>query len=67
MILLIVAFYIPAKALSMIPTKAQNLSELIISGIEEFMVTVTGEEGLVRSKRTTNYSSRLRKPPRAKS
>jgi F-type H+-transporting ATPase subunit a len=45
MILLIVAFYIPAKALSMIPTKAQNLSELIISGIEEFMVTVTGEEG----------------------
>jgi F-type H+-transporting ATPase subunit a len=45
MILLIVAFYIPAKALSMIPTKSQNLSELIISGIEEFMVTVTGEEG----------------------
>lgn len=45
MILLVVAFYIPAKALSMIPSKAQNLSELIISGIEEFMVTVTGEEG----------------------
>jgi F-type H+-transporting ATPase subunit a len=45
MILLIIVFYIPGKALSMIPTKAQNLSELIISGIEEFMVTVTGEEG----------------------
>jgi F-type H+-transporting ATPase subunit a len=45
MILLIIIFYIPGKALSMIPTKAQNLSELIISGIEEFMVSVTGEEG----------------------
>jgi F-type H+-transporting ATPase subunit a len=45
MILLIIVFYIPGKALSMIPTKAQNLSELIISGIEEFMVSVTGEEG----------------------
>lgn len=45
MILLIIILYIPGKALSMIPTKAQNLSELIISGIEEFMVSVTGEEG----------------------
>ncbi|QTA84081.1 F0F1 ATP synthase subunit A [Desulfonema magnum] len=44
-ILLIILFYIPAKALSMIPTKGQNVSEILISGLEEFMVTITGEEG----------------------
>jgi len=33
------------KGISMIPTKAQNVSELVVSGIEEFMVTITGEEG----------------------
>jgi F-type H+-transporting ATPase subunit a len=34
-----------AKGLSMVPTKAQNVSELIVSGMEEFMVDITGEEG----------------------
>jgi F-type H+-transporting ATPase subunit a len=29
----------------MIPTKMQNFFELIVSGIEEFMVDITGEEG----------------------
>ncbi len=33
------------KGISMIPTKAQNVFELIISGMEDFMVEVTGEEG----------------------
>lgn len=43
--LLIVFGYMPAKAMSMVPGKVQNLLEIIISGIEDFMVTVTGEEG----------------------
>ena len=34
-----------AKGISMVPTKAQNVSELIVSGMEEFMVDITGEEG----------------------
>lgn len=34
-----------AKSISMIPSKGQNFFEVIISGIEEFMVDVTGEEG----------------------
>jgi F-type H+-transporting ATPase subunit a len=29
----------------LIPTKAQNFFEIIISGMEEFMVDITGEEG----------------------
>ena len=34
-----------AKSIQMVPTKAQNVSELIVSGMEEFMVDITGEEG----------------------
>lgn len=34
-----------AKHISIVPTKIQNLLEVIISGIEDFMITVTGEEG----------------------
>ena len=45
MVLLIVFCYMPMKAMTMVPTKAQNLLEVIISSIEEFMITVTGEEG----------------------
>ena len=45
MILLIVFGYMPVKAMSMVPGRVQNLLEVIISSIEEFMVTVTGEEG----------------------
>ena len=37
--------YIAAKSVRMIPGKAQNLIEIIVSWIEEFMVDITGEEG----------------------
>jgi len=33
------------KTISMVPGKAQNLFEIIVSGIEEFMVETIGEEG----------------------
>ena len=36
---------IAAKSVSLIPGKAQNVFEVIISGIENFMIDVTGEEG----------------------
>jgi len=45
MVALIILGLIATRGVSMIPTKAQNFFEVIISGIEEFMVTVTGEEG----------------------
>lgn len=45
MILLVGLGYIAAKGVGMIPTKAQNVFEVIISGIEDFMVDITGEEG----------------------
>lgn len=43
--LLIVLGALAAKGIKMVPTKAQNVSELIVSGMEEFMVDITGEEG----------------------
>jgi F-type H+-transporting ATPase subunit a len=45
MILLIVLGVIGAKGISMVPTKGQNLFEIIVGGIEEFIVDVAGEEG----------------------
>ncbi len=45
MILLISVGFLASKSVSMIPGKMQNLFELIISGIEEFMVDTIGEEG----------------------
>ncbi len=45
MVLLILVGYLAARNISMVPTKMQNLFEMIVSGIEEFMVDVTGEEG----------------------
>jgi len=45
MALLIGVSYIAVKNLSMIPAGGQNLFEIIISGMEEFMVDVAGEEG----------------------
>jgi F-type H+-transporting ATPase subunit a len=36
---------IAAKGIKMIPTKGQNFFEIIVKGIEDFMVDVTGEEG----------------------
>lgn len=45
MILLLSLGYLGAKSVSLIPGKMQNVFEILISGIEEFMVDVTGEEG----------------------
>jgi F-type H+-transporting ATPase subunit a len=33
------------KKISMVPTGAQNVFELIVGGLEDFMVDITGEEG----------------------
>jgi F-type H+-transporting ATPase subunit a len=43
--LLIVFCYMPVKAMTMVPSKVQNFLEIAVSGLEEFMVGVTGEEG----------------------
>lgn len=45
MIILIVLGFIAAKSASLVPTKVQNVMEIIISGIEEFTIDITGEEG----------------------
>ena len=45
MTVLIVLGALAAKGISMVPNKMQNLFEVVISGLEEFMVDVTGEEG----------------------
>jgi len=45
MLFLILMGAAAAKSVSMVPTKMQNFFELIVSGIEEFMVDITGEEG----------------------
>lgn len=45
MALLIGLGALAAKGIQMVPTKAQNVSELVVSGMEEFMVGITGEEG----------------------
>jgi F-type H+-transporting ATPase subunit a len=45
MLFLIVVGAIGAKSITMIPGKTQNFFEVLISGIEEFMVDITGEEG----------------------
>ncbi|MBW1739640.1 MAG: F0F1 ATP synthase subunit A [Deltaproteobacteria bacterium] len=45
MLLLIVLAYLATRGISMIPTKGQNVFELVIGGMEEFIVDITGEEG----------------------
>jgi len=45
MALLVLTSMIAVRSLKMIPTKGQNLMEVIVSGLEDFMITVTGEEG----------------------
>jgi F-type H+-transporting ATPase subunit a len=45
MIFMIVCGVLAAKGVKLIPGKFQNLVEVIISGIEEFMVDTIGEEG----------------------
>jgi F-type H+-transporting ATPase subunit a len=42
---LIICGTIAAKGLSLVPGKMQNFFEIIISGIEDFMIDVIGEEG----------------------
>ncbi|QTA77881.1 ATP synthase, subunit alpha (ATP synthase F0 sector subunit a) [Desulfonema limicola] len=43
--LLIIAGILASKGVALVPSKMQNLFEIIISGIEDFMVEITGEEG----------------------
>lgn len=45
MIILIVLGWLGGKSVSMVPKTIQNIFELVISGLEEFMVGITGEEG----------------------
>ena len=44
MAILIIAGALATKTIALIPGKAQNLFEVIVSGIEEFMVETAGEE-----------------------
>ena len=45
-ILLLIGFAtLATRNIDMIPSKAQNFFELVISGMEDFMVDLTGEEG----------------------
>lgn len=45
MVTLIVLSAMAAKTITLIPTKMQNFFEVVISGMEDFMVEITGEEG----------------------
>ncbi|MDD3992951.1 MAG: F0F1 ATP synthase subunit A [Desulfobacterales bacterium] len=45
MAILIVAGALAAKSVTLVPGKGQNFFEILVGGIEDFMVTVTGEEG----------------------
>jgi len=45
MAILLIVSAISVKGLRMVPTKAQNFFEIVVSGIEDFMVDVVGEEG----------------------
>ena len=45
MSILVIVSYLGAKTLQMIPSKGQNVLEALVGGIEDFMISVTGEEG----------------------
>ena len=45
MALLVGLGYLVSKNLSLVPTGGQSFFELLIGGLEEFMVDITGEEG----------------------
>jgi len=45
MCIMIIFGAIAVKAIGIVPTKMQNLFEMLISGLEEFMISITGEEG----------------------
>ena len=57
MIFLIVCAALATKGISMIPTKGQNFFEIVISGMEEFMVDITGV-GFFRSSPPCSSTSR---------
>lgn len=45
MLLLVGLGVLAVKGIAMVPNKMQNLFEILVSGIEDFMVDITGEEG----------------------
>ncbi len=45
MLLLIGFGFLATKGIGIIPSKMQNLFEIVVSGMEEFMVEITGDEG----------------------
>jgi F-type H+-transporting ATPase subunit a len=45
MALLIFFSVLATKGISMVPGKAQNVFEVLLSGMEDFMIGITGEEG----------------------
>jgi F-type H+-transporting ATPase subunit a len=45
LLILIVLAYWGGRKISLVPGKAQKFFEVVVSGMEEFMVDVTGEEG----------------------
>jgi len=45
MLILVGLGILASRQISLVPKGAQNVFELIIGGLEEFMVEVTGEEG----------------------
>ena len=45
MAILIGTGFIAAKSIQLVPGKMQNIFEMMVSGLEEFMVDITGEEG----------------------
>jgi len=45
MAILIIFGCLATRGISMIPSKGQNVFELIVTGIEDFMVDITGEAG----------------------
>jgi F-type H+-transporting ATPase subunit a len=42
---LIIFAVLATRKIEMVPTKGQNFFEIVISGMEEFMVDITGDEG----------------------
>jgi len=45
MLILLGLGFLASRSVSLVPAGAQNVFELIIGGLEEFMVEITGEEG----------------------
>lgn len=45
MIILIIFGWLAGKSVSLVPKAGQNVFEVLISGLEEFTVSITGEEG----------------------